>query len=121
MSNHCKTRGFTLRELQADEVQTFAPSKARPKWIFTAIEVWSRLWISTRVGRRSYRNTWALLNDVVARGHLTDKPLITTDGFQYYARVIRQLFGRACVYGQVVKTWRQGRVVRYCQVKTNYK
>ena len=35
-----------------------------------------------------------------------------TDGFQYYVRVIAQLFGAACVYAQVIKTWRKNRVVK---------
>jgi IS1 family transposase len=110
--NHCRTHGFALRELQADELHTYAPTKARPTWVFTTIEVWSRLWVSTVVGRRSYRNTGALLTDTLTRSHLTEGLLITTDGFEYYARVIRQLLGPACVYGQVVKSWRQGRVVK---------
>src|SRR5262245_31596016 len=39
-------------------------------------------------------------------------PLITTDGFQFYERVIGRVFGPACVYGQVIKTRRNDRVVR---------
>jgi hypothetical protein len=39
-------------------------------------------------------------------------PLIATDGFKFYARVNRRLFSVACVYGKVVKTWRNGRVVK---------
>ena len=59
--------GFGVEELQADEIRSFAGSKARPTWIFVAIEVWSRLWPSTVTGRRSYRNTLALLRDVANR------------------------------------------------------
>ncbi len=55
--------------LQADEIFTFAGGKAKPTWIFAAIEVWSRLWSSTVVGRRSYRNTLALFRDVSNRMH----------------------------------------------------
>jgi hypothetical protein len=39
-------------------------------------------------------------------------PLITTDGFKFYERVIGRVFGPACVYGQVIKTRRNDRVVR---------
>ena len=39
-------------------------------------------------------------------------PLITTDGFQFYQEVIGRVFGPACVYGQVIKTRRNDRVVR---------
>jgi len=103
--NDCNTRGCELTELQADELKTFAPSKRHPAWVFTCMEVCSRLWTSTVVGRRSYRNTHAFLNDTLARGDWVRPPLIMTDGFQYYVRVIAQLFGVACVYAQVIKTW----------------
>ena len=39
-------------------------------------------------------------------------PLIATDGFEYYSGVIARLMGRACVYGQVIKTRRNNRVIR---------
>jgi hypothetical protein len=31
-------------------------------------------------------------------------PLIATDGFQFYKRVVRRIVGPACLYGQVIKT-----------------
>jgi hypothetical protein len=39
-------------------------------------------------------------------------PLIVTDGFEYYAKVVRRLFGLSCLYGQVLKTRRNDRVIR---------
>jgi hypothetical protein len=39
-------------------------------------------------------------------------PLIATDGFDLYEKVVRRLFGIACVYGQVLKTRRNDRVIR---------
>lgn len=47
-------RDFELRELQTDEIRAFIGSKSRPIWIFATIEVSSRLWPSTVVGRRSW-------------------------------------------------------------------
>ena len=104
--------GVPLVELQADELRTFAPRKERPTWVFTSMEVCSRLWLSTVVGRRSYANTKALFNDTLGRGDIIGTPLIMTDGFEFYERVIRGLFGVACIYAQVVKTWRKDRVIR---------
>src|SRR5262245_53038728 len=49
-----------VAELQADEIRTIVGCKEQPIWIFTTIDVWSRLWPATVVGRRSYRNTLAL-------------------------------------------------------------
>ena len=101
-----------LVELQADELKTFTSRKASPTWIFTGIEVNSRLWLSTVVGRRSYRNTLTLFNNILSRGEIGAKPLITTDGFTFYQRVIRKLFGVYCIYAQMIKTWRKDRVIK---------
>ena len=79
---------------------------------FATIEVCSRLWAGSVLGRRSYRNTQAGITDVILRGRLVGVPLIATDGFEYYFGVIARFFGSACVYGQVLKTRRNDRVVR---------
>jgi hypothetical protein len=39
-------------------------------------------------------------------------PLIATDGFEFYKRVIRRILGQACLYGQVIKTHRNDRIIR---------
>ena len=80
--------------------------------MFVAIEVGSRLWTSTVVGRRSYRNTLALVRDVASRMTFTTCPVIVTDGFEFYGTVIRRVFGPAALYAQVIKTRRHDRVVR---------
>ena len=50
--------------------------------------------------------------DVILRGRRVGCPLIATDGVEYYVGVMVRLLGAACVYGQVLKTWRNNRVVR---------
>lgn len=110
--NNRHLQGIPIVELQADELRSFAPSKAQPTWVFTSMEVSSRLWPSTVVGRRSYANTKTLFNDTLARGQLVGTPLLMTDGFKFYEPVIRKLFDVACIYAQVVKTWRKDRVIR---------
>ena len=107
-----RVTGFVVEELQADEIRSFTGGKTRPTWIFAAIEVWSRLWPSTVVGRRSYRNTWALMRDVSTRMEFATCPLIVTDGFDFYEKVIRRVFGPAVLYGQVLKTRRHDRIVQ---------
>ena len=104
--------GFAVEELQADEIRTFVGAKTQPTWIFAAIEVWSRLWPSTVVGRRSYRNTLVLIRDVWSRMDFLRFPLIVTDGFDFYAKVVRRVFGPACLYGRVLKTRRNDRIVK---------
>jgi transposase-like protein/IS1 family transposase len=110
--NELRLSKYVLTELQADEIRTFIQRKARQSWIFASLEVCSRLWASTVVGRRSYANTKRLLNDVASRCKFAAPPLITTDGFKYYARVISQIFGYGCVYGVVMKMRRKDRVVK---------
>ena len=67
-----------------------AGGKTRLTWIFVAIEVWSRLWPSTVVGCRSYRNTLALLRDVASRMDWERLPLIVTDGFDFYEKSVTE-------------------------------
>ena len=113
--NHEKTTQLRISELQADEICTLVGGKNLPPvWIFAAIEVWSRLWPSTVVGKRNYRNTLTLFRDICARnnGNRNNVPLIATDGFKFYRQVVRRLFGAACLYGQVIKKRRNDRVVR---------
>ena len=97
--NHTRIAGFAAEELQADEIRTFAGNKKTPSWVFVTIEVWSRLWPSTVTGRRSYRNTHALFRDLSKRMSFGRLPLIVTDGFEFYQKVIRRFFGPACLYG----------------------
>ncbi len=70
------------------------------------------MWATKVLGRRSYRNTELLFNEVISRGQLTGQVLITSDGFEYYERVVRKLVGVAAIYGQVIKTRRNNRVIR---------
>jgi len=104
--------GVDMPELQADEIRTIAGGKDEATWIFSTIDVWSRLWPSTVVGRRSYRNTRKLLRDTARRLGHDSIPLIVTDGYEFYERVVREVFGPACLYGQVIKTRRNDRVVK---------
>ena len=109
--NERRLRGFVLQELQLDEIRTFLDRKKRPIWIITVIEVWSRLWPSCVLGRRSYRNIRRLLRDLLIKSEFVDSILITTDGFAPYEWVIRRMFGPTCIYGQVIKARRKNRVV----------
>ena len=110
--SHGRVTGFVVEELQADEIRSFTGRKTRPTWIVAAIEVWSRLWPSTVVGRRSYRNTWALMRDISTRMEFATCPVIVTDGFDFSEKVIRRVCGPAVLLGQVLKTRRHDRIVQ---------
>ncbi len=110
--NNRSITGLAVEELQADEIRTIVGGKQQPIWIFVSIDVWSRFWPSTVVGRRSYQNTLSLFRDVANRMNFVRFPLIATDGFEFYERVVRRVFGPACLYGQVIKMRRNDRVAR---------
>ena len=110
--NQRMLRDVAIIELQADELCTFIGNKSRATWLCAAIEVCSRLWAGSVLGRRAARNATAVLNDVILRGRVVGFPLIATDGFESYVGVSERLFGSACVSGHVLKTRRNDRVVR---------
>ena len=105
-------RSVPVQELQADEIRSFIDQKRQPVYIITAIAVWSRMWLSHVLGRRSYHNIRKLFRDVVSSANIEASVLITTNGFRPYDWVISRVFGPTCVYGQVIKTRRKNRVVR---------
>jgi hypothetical protein len=39
-------------------------------------------------------------------------PMIVTDGFAFYKKAVVRVFGSACLYGQVIKTRRNDRIVK---------
>jgi len=90
--NNQKINRLSVVELEADEIKTIVGSKKEPIWIFAVIELWSRLWPSTVVGKRSYQNTLALFRNVSSRMTLKQIPLIVTDGFEFYERVVGRVW-----------------------------
>ncbi len=99
-------------EVQADEIKTIVGNKEQPMWIFAVIDVWSRLWPSTVIGKRTYQNTLSLFRDLSKRMNLEQIPLVVTDGFGFYEKVVRRLLGPACLYGRVIKTRRNDRILK---------
>ena len=109
--NNQNLKGVKLIELQADEIRTFAGTKKKPMWIFVAIEVWSRLWISKVVGNRNYRNIKTLLNQVIDSCRIVNPFIFTTDGFEPYSWVAKRFLNSICLYAQVIKKRRKNRVI----------
>ena len=103
---------FEIIELQADELCTFIGTKSRATGWCAAIEVWSRLWAGSVLGRRASRHATAVLHDVIRRGRVVGCPLIATEGFEDDVGVSERLVGSACVSGHVLKTRRNERVGR---------
>ena len=110
--NNGMLRQVDLHELQADEIRSFLLHKQMEVWIHTAIEVWSRLWLSVVVGRRTARNIRRTLQESLKRGRFTHRFLLTTDGLDLYAGVVSRVFGFLCIYAQIIKDFRNNRVCR---------
>jgi hypothetical protein len=70
--NDQQMNGIVISELRADEIRTILHDKEKPIWIFAAIEVWSRLWPSTVVGRQSCQSTVAFFRDISSRSSWLD-------------------------------------------------
>ena len=107
--NQRMLRDVAIIELQADARCTFIGTKSSATGLCAAIEVCSRLWAGSVLGRRASRNATAVLNDVILRGRVVGFPLIATEGFESYVGVIERLLGSACVSGHVLKTRRNDR------------
>ena len=110
--NDKNLKGFDLVELQADEIRAFVDTRKKVIWIFTMFEVWSRLWVSTVVGRRSYKNVRELIGDTISRGRFKERFLFTTDGFEPYVWAAISMLAFVCVYAQVIKKRRKNRVTQ---------
>jgi IS1 family transposase len=110
--NDHKLKGVELIELQADEIRTFTGTKKKAMWIFVAIEVWSRLWISKVVGNRNYRNIKTLLNQVIDSCRIVNLFIFTTDGFEPYFWAAKNLLDSICLYAQVIKKRNKNRVIK---------
>ena len=95
--NQRMLRDVAIIELQADALCTFIGNKSSATGLCAAIEVCSRLWAGSVLGRRASRNATAVLTDVILRGRVVGFPLIATDGFEYDVGVSERLFGSACV------------------------
>ncbi len=102
--------GYELTELQADEIRTFVGSKQKVMWLFTALEVSSRLWVGLVVGSRSYTNVKKCLFEVLRKGRIHKQVLFTTDGFDMYRWFAQRYMPGACIHGQVIKKRRKNRV-----------
>ena len=106
-------RDVSAAEVQADEVRGSGPSRDDKHYVFAAVEVGSRLWLSQRVGRRTRRNCLLLLREARRRSAQgSPRTLIVTDPFRYYRYAVRRAWGPTCVHVESSKIIRGGRIVR---------
>lgn len=98
-------------ELQLDELRSCGAAREQRTWVYSAIEVWSRLWLASRVGARTLRNTLVFARTVRSRLRRLSAPvLVTSDEFKYYLPCLQRTFGPSCVYLQVKNRYARGRI-----------
>ena len=108
--NHYYLKDYKITEVQADELRTFVDSKKKVTWLFTVIEVSSRLWISMVVGKRIYKNLKMCLRQFLRNGRVSYPFLFTTDGLDMYKWFVQKYLKGIAIYGQIIKTRRKNRV-----------
>ena len=101
---------LSIKEVQADEIRTFVDSKKKVRWLFTAIEVSTRLWISMVVGNRTYQNVKRCLWQFLRNGRVSLPFLFTTDGFDMYRWFVQRYLKGVALYGQIIKKRSKNRV-----------
>jgi len=103
-----------MGEIQIDELACRGAQDARLAWAYSAMEVFTRLWLGVQVSRRTLRNTRLFMREVANTMERNEGwVLITTDKMKYYEPAMRRVLqGRPVVYQQVDPMYRGGRVLR---------
>ena len=107
--NRARVQGVQLRELQFDEVKIARVDNHSNVWIYTGMEVWSRLWLSSLTGTRTYWNTYHVVTDAISRGTLRGRPFVTTDGMKYYRWAVGRALHGLAIHAVVEKRFKNGR------------
>ncbi|MCE9594435.1 MAG: hypothetical protein K8S98_09585 [Planctomycetes bacterium] len=82
-------------------------------WVFNSIEVWTRLWMNWRIGRRTYRGTLVMARETCSRIRTMASPVVcSSDEMKYYAVSLRRVFAVAGVHVQVDNRYSGGRLMR---------
>jgi transposase-like protein len=100
-------------EVQLDELRVGGIQQAEGTWVWSAIEVTSRVWLAVKVSRRTLRATRQFLADVrESCGKLVFPTVFSTDEFKYYAPVIHKIFGPLVAHVEVKNRYANGGIVR---------
>lgn len=107
-------RGLNVAAIELDEQWAFIgkkqkrvdpddPHDAGDAYLFIALAANAKAAISFVVGKRTAENTLALASDL--RSRITNRPQITSDGFQAYPDAIDFAFGMDVDFAQLVKAY----------------
>jgi transposase-like protein len=100
-------------EVQLDELRVGGIGAAERTWAWSAIEVWSRVWLASAVERRTLRATHRFLRCVEDSCSKMVLPTVfATDEFKYYAPVISKVFGPLVAHVEVKNRYANGGIAR---------
>jgi transposase-like protein len=100
-------------EVQLDALRVGGIGAAEGTWAWSAIEVWSRVWLASAVERRTLRATRRFLRNVEDTCSQMVLPTVfATDEFKYYAPVISKLFGPLAAHVEVKNRYANGGIAR---------
>ena len=115
----CRVPGSARLDRRPDRVpgpmSSHAAAAARPErpGAYSAVEVWSRMWVGVLVGNRTLRSTFLFARRLKAAfGTVRRPPIVVSDAFHYYEPVMRRVFAHTIVYLQVEKRYSKHGVVR---------
>lgn len=109
-----KLRGLRLEHIQADEIWTFVQKKQAmvrqgeydgsigDQFLYVAFDQQTKLIATYAIGKRTSEVTNAFMLDLASR-IVTDRPQISSDGFNAYPYAIQNAFGDDVNYGQIIK------------------
>jgi IS1 family transposase len=109
-----KMRDLDCRNIQVDEIWGFIQKKKRnltPEddstrgdvWTFCAIDAYSKLVPSYKVGKRDSLTANAFMSDLSSR--LKNRVQLSSDALAAYVEAVEQSFGANVDYGQVIKAY----------------
>ena len=108
-------RNLKCENLQVDEIWCFVGKKQRhvkitddlnevgDQWVWVALDADSKLIPSFLVGKRSFQNACAFLQDLSER--MDNRVQLSSDSLSSYAEAVEYAFGPEVDYGQIVKSY----------------
>src|SRR5437016_2355121 len=107
-----RMRNLSCKRIQVDEIWTFVQKKDRrvrkgessefgDQWVFVAMDADTKLIPTFRIGKRAMPVTTAFCWDLYNR--LTGRVQLTTDGFPFYQKAVKECFGLDVDFAQLIK------------------
>lgn len=113
-----QVRQVRLGHVQLDELVTKVRSREKRVWLWTAIEVQTRLWIAWTIGGRRQVSAHHLIHQVMQKGVAEAVPTCTSDGLKHYFYALTAHYGNWVVEaGKRKPVWQVSGALLYGQLR----